>query len=596
MNMDNSQAKIRALRAKMKEKGLEGYIVPKADEFQGEFVAPYAERLKWLTGFSGSAGVAIILMDNACVMSDGRYTLQLASQVDDTVFDVGDSINMGVHGWLNEYLADSTIIGYDPMLFTADQIARIENGAEQAVMKAVEGNLVDQIWDDQPEKPAGAVVTFDESIAGRSVKDKKAEISAAIQKQKAKACILTLPDSISWLLNVRGSDIDYIPSVLSYAVIYADDALPIHWITDEGKVGEDVLKNLNGQVEIAAFDVLEQLDDGPVMLDFASAPVWFKSSLTRQGVELKNVKDPCIAPKAIKSVSEGEAIKNAHIADGVALTKFLYWLDQKTPSGDVTEMDAEAQLLQFREEHPAFKGMSFPTIAGYGPNGAVVHYRSSEKTNTALSGGSLFLVDSGGQYYDGQNIAGTTDITRTIAIGDPSEEMIERFTQVLKGHIAVAAALFPEGTIGAQVDTLARQPLWASNLDFAHGTGHGVGCYLAVHEEAANISPRGKVAFEAGMLISNEPGYYKGGEYGIRIENLVYVRETGQLNSNEAPMLDFETVSFAPIDRNLIDAPSLTSAEAEWLNNYHALVFEKISPHLDDDLKDWLELQTRLLD
>lgn len=596
MNMDNSQAKIRALRAKMKEKGLDGYIVPKADEFQGEFVAPYAERLKWLTDFTGSAGVAVVLLDNACVLSDGRYTLQLASQVDDTVFDVGDSINMGVHGWLNEYLTESTIIGYDPMLFTADQTARIEKGAEHAVMKAVEGNLIDLIWDDQPEKPTGAVVAFESKIAERSVENKKSEIAKTIQEQGAKACVLTLPDSISWLLNVRGSDIDYIPSVLSYAVVYADEAKPVHWITDKDKVDDGVLYALNGHAEMAGFDILEQLGDGPVMLDFSSAPVWFKSHLARHDVELKNVKDPCIAPKSIKSLSEFEAIKEAHIADGVAVTKFLYWLDQNAQDGEITELDAEAKLLEFRKEHAAFKGQSFPTIAGYGANGAVVHYRASEKTNILLSGGNLFLVDSGGQYYDGKNIAGTTDITRTIAIGDPSEEMIERFTLVLKGHIAVAQACFPHGTTGAQVDALARQPLWAEHLDFAHGTGHGVGCYLAVHEEAANISPRGKTAFEAGMLISNEPGYYKSGEYGIRIENLIYVRETGQLNSNDTPMLDFETVSFAPIDRNLIDAPSLTSAEAEWLNNYHALVFEKISPHLDDDQKDWLELQTRLLD
>jgi len=502
-------------------------------------------------------------------------------------------VKVGVHGWLNEHADKDIVIGYDPMLFTPEQIARIEKQASDIVLKSVPGNLVDKIWYDQPEKPKGQVIVFEEHIAGTGVAEKKAAIAEKVRKHKAQACILTMPDSVSWLLNIRGSDINYIPSVLSYAVVYAEDDKPVTWITDQDKVSADVMSALDGHVEVSGWECFESFQSGTVMLDFSTAPVWFKRDLEKRQVEVKNVKDPCVKPKATKTLSEYEAIKKAHIADGVAVVKFLQWLDKNAADGEITELDAEAKLLECRQQHPAFKGQSFPTIAGYGANGAIVHYRSSAKTNITLSGGSLFLVDSGGQYYDGQDIAGTTDITRTIAIGQPSEEMIERNTLVLKGHIAVASARFPHGTTGAQVDTLARQPLWAEHLDFAHGTGHGVGCYLAVHEEAASISPRGKSAFEAGMLISNEPGYYKNGEYGIRIENLIYVRETGQENSTGTPMLDFETVSFAPIDRRLIDAKLLNAQEIKWLDTYHADVYEKLSQHLDEKERGWLQQQTK---
>lgn len=593
--MDNTQAKISALRTVIEDHGLDGYIVPKADEFQGEFVAPYAERLKWLTDFTGSAGIAVVLKDKACVLSDGRYTLQLDAQVDRAVFDTADSVKTGAHGWLEDNADEGYVIGFDPMLFTVDQIESIEEKSPKVVLKPVEGNLIDKVWFDQPEKPMGQVVLFNEQIAGKAVREKKAEIAGIVRQHEAQACILTMPDSISWLLNVRGSDIDFIPSVLSYAIVYADEAKPVSWIIDQEKLEQDVLNALDVIVEVKGFDCLDELQSGTVLLDPSSAPLWFKRDLERRQVEVKNIKDPCVKPKAAKTVSEYDAIKKAHIADGIALVKFLRWLDLNTPAEDVTELDAEAKLYEFRKEHDAFKGASFPTIAGYGPNGAIVHYRSSEKTNIPLNGGSLFLVDSGGQYYDGTDIAGTTDITRTIAIGEPSSEMVERNTLVLQGHIAVAQARFPQGTTGAQVDTLARQPLWSEHLDFAHGTGHGVGCYLAVHEEAANISPRGKTAFEAGMLISNEPGYYKSNEYGIRIENLIYVRETGQTNSNGTAMLDFETVSYAPIDVRLIDVSLLSKQEKGWLNRYHALVFETLSLHLGADEKDWLEQKTKAL-
>lgn len=592
MRMDYSQDKIAALRVLMNNEGLDGYIVPKADEFQGEFVAPYAERLKWLTDFSGSAGVAIVLYNNAVVMSDGRYTLQLKTQVDSRVFETGDSINTGIDGWLNENADEDAVIGYDPMLFTAEQIDKLEREAGAFVFKAVENNLVDEIWEDQPEKPSGKVEVFCEKIAGRSVQDKKQQIVEEIEKQDVDLCILTLPDSIAWLLNVRGSDIEYIPSVLSYAIVHADASKPIQWITEKSKLDEGVLAHLQDHVEIVGMDVLEELQTETVMMDFSAAPIWFKHDLEQREITIRNVKDPCIAPKAVKTSTEYEAITKAHIADGVAIVKFLHWLDTNTPNADIGELVAQEQLLAFRKEQEAFKQPSFPTIAGYGSNGAIVHYRSSEKSNQALSGGSLFLVDSGGQYYDGEKIAGTTDITRTIAIGKPTEEMIENFSRVLKGHVAVARAIFPHGTIGAQVDTLARQPLWDVHLDFAHGTGHGVGCYLAVHEEAANISPRGKTMFEKGMLISNEPGYYKSGEYGIRIENLVYVRETGEVNSNDKPMLEFETVSFAPIDRRLINPGILNEDELGWLNRYHQKTYDVLKEHLDEDVREWLKEQT----
>ena len=583
----DTQQKISAVRALLKQDGLNGFLIPKADEFQGEFLAPYAERLKWLTGFTGSAGIAVILEDKACVMSDARYTLQLNQEVDSAIFETGDSVKAGVHGWLKDNAEDGALIGFGPWLHTPAQIKKIQEESG-CVLKPVSENLVDTIWEDQPEKPKGQVAAFPEALAGRSVNDKKQEIAKTIADHGAQAAVITMPDSLSWLLNMRGADIQYIPYVLSYAVVYADASEPVHWIVDPDKLqGVDI----GDDIKIADLNIIETLT-GAVLLDESRSPIWFKTKLESQGVEIVNEKDPCIAPKALKTDAEIAAIRKAHIADGIALTKFLYWLDRNALDEKASELSAGEKLEELRTHHPAFKGPSFPTIAGFGPNGAIVHYRSSEKTNAALEEGSLLLVDSGGQYCD-EEMAGTTDITRTIAVGQTSEDMKTHFTLVLKGHIALAQARFPVGTTGAQIDTLARQAVWNEGLDFAHGTGHGVGCYLCVHEDAASISSRGQDPFEAGMLLSNEPGYYEEGAYGIRTENLVLVVEKGQCESTNTKMLGFETVSFAPIDLSLIEPNMLSEDEKNWLNAYHALVFDNVSEGLDENEKEWLELKTK---
>jgi len=565
----------------MVEQGLDGFVIPKADEYQGEFTAPYAERLAWLTGFTGSAGVAVVLADKACVFSDGRYHLQLDQQVDGDVFETGDSVGFGAGKWLDEHAQAGSVIGYDPWLHTSEQIKSLEKDAADSglIFKSVEENPLDQAWADQPEKSCEKANVFPEDISCMTLNKKKKEVALKVKNEGAKACIISLPDSICWLLNVRGSDIDYIPSVLSYAIVYADETQPVQWIVDPQKVSE---LDLGADVEIVGLDALKSLE-GPVMLDCTRSPAWFKATLEAQGVEVLNAKDPCIDLKAIKTPQEIAAIKRAHIVDGVAVTRLLYWLSHEGEGR--SELEAAAKIQEFRENHPAFKGPSFPTISGFGSNGAIVHYRSNEETNKTLEAGNLLLVDSGGQYAEG-DVYGTTDITRTVAIGEASNEMRRNFTLTLKGHIALARAQFSEGTTGMEIDELARAPLQAEGLDYAHGTGHGVGCYLAVHEEAASISPRGKEAFKSGMLISNEPGYYKEGAYGIRIENLVFVEARGE------GMLGFETVSYAPLDRALIDVELLDQKGREWLNAYHSKTYELLSPHLKSHEAQWLKEQT----
>jgi len=579
----------------MKEQGLDGFIIPKADEYQGEFVASYAERLKWLTDFTGSAGVAVILHDIACVLTDGRYRIQIEQQVDSNIFRTGDSVKIGVHGWLKEHSTSDAVIGYDPWLHTPDQVKKLKDECPDLVLVPVKRNLIDEIWTEQPEKPRGHVEIFSQKLAGATLNEKKKHVAESIRTSGAKASIITLPDSIAWLLNVRGSDIGYIPSVLSYAVVFADEAQPIWWVVDQGKVGADVRSHCEGMVKLASLEDLQNLGVTPVMFDYARSPDYFHAQLLEQELEVIDKKDPCIDLKAIKSPAEIEALQKAHILDGIALTKFLCWLEGAAVQGKLTEMDAADQLQNFRAESPAYKGASFPTISGFGENGTIVHYRAVEETNKMLEQGSLLLIDSGGQYCE-DKIAGTTDITRTIAIGQPSEEMRRNFTLVLKGHIALAMAQFPVGTTGAQIDVLARQPLWNEGLDYAHGTGHGVGCYLAVHEEATSISPKCIQAIKPGMLISNEPGYYKDDAYGIRIENLVMVKDAEICADTGAQMLRFETVSFAPIDISLVDVQLLSTQECDWLNKYHAQIRDVLKSGLSDKEIVWLEEATRPLE
>lgn len=587
-----SSEKLKSVRDLMKKHGLDGYIVPRSDEYQGEFVAPYAERLKWLTGFTGSGGTALIFKKKALVLTDGRYLLQVKDQVDNKVFETGEYVKKSTAEWLSENVKEGSVVGYDPFLHTPNQIKAIhqECNDKGAILKPVEQNLIDSAWEDQPARPLGKVKLFPEEIAGKTSQDKIKDVVASIKANNAQAFIFTLPDSIAWLLNMRGSDIDYIPSVLSYLLISRRGN--VRWFVESEKITDEVRKTLGKKVTICSpndinvqFMALAQASrerERPVLIDERYTPIQIKTMLEMRGAKVSHMIDPSIAPKAQKTKSEIAALRKAHIHDGVALVKFLKWLDEN--STGQTEISVAETLKSFRAQSAPFKGNSFPTISGFGTNGAIIHYRADKETNTRLGEGSLLLIDSGGQYAGGKAY-GTTDITRTIAIGTPNNEMIENNTRVLKGHIAVASAKFPKGTVGAQIDTLARKSLWDVGLDYAHGTGHGVGCYLAVHEEAASISSRGQMPFEAGMLISNEPGFYKEGEYGIRIENLVLVEEDQEIMS-------FETLSYAPLDKTLINIELLSSQERGWLNTYHQTVFDKLSPLLDETHKKWLEEKT----
>ncbi len=589
-NVMSTISKLQAVRQCLADEGLDGYIVPKADAYQGEFVPAAYERLQWLSGFTGSAGTAVILHNVACVITDSRYDEQVKSEVDTAIFETPQSSKVGV--WLNEHAFAGARIGYDPWLHTYDQIQAIKHEAQHVIIEPLAHNIIDKLWQDRPLAPIGQSYVFNEKIAGQSLSEKKDIIANAVRDAGSDAVVIASPDSMSWLLNVRGQDIENTPYVLSYGVVYADRSKPIDWIINPAKVGDDVQTHIGSNVHIVdEAEIVELCNkiDERVLIDYAHAPVVFKHIFENRGLETPNAKDFCIAPKAIKSTSEIEALKAAHIIDGVAVSRFLYWIDKHADIGTITEMDVVAKLLDFRKDHPAFRADSFPTIAGFGSNGAVVHYRPNPRDNKVIQNDSLLLVDSGGQYYDADNnIAGTTDITRTIAVGKPSAEMRENFTKVLQGHIAVACANLSNGATGRDVDALARAPL--APLNYGHGTGHGVGCFLAVHEAATSISPRCGDVFTPGMLISNEPGYYKSGHYGIRIENLVLVRG----DDNEAK--SFETVSFVPIDLRLVDGSKLNDGEKNWLNSYHARVYEFLKMHLNEDGEQaWLKNATRAI-
>lgn len=578
-----SQAeKLSALRAILKSENVEGFIIPRADEYQGEYVPASSDRLRWFTNFTGSAGMAIVLKNNAVVMSDGRYTIQLKQQVDTELFELADSTKVTAAVWLSAN-APEGIIGYDPRLHTPREI---KNWMEKGVLlKPLSSNPVDAIWKDRPEAPSAKVESFPMVYAGVSAQDKLDQVAQKVREKKCDAAIIALPDSIAWLLNIRSTDIPHNPVALSYAILGSDGTLD--WFIDEARVPDEVKSSFGNRVSILA---PEELQDalaglkGKILVDERRTSVWFFEQLKKGAAEYIDDKDPCIALKARKNRAEQNAMRTAHVRDGVAVTKFLKWISTAALRENLTELDAEAKLEEFRREAPEYRDSSFDTIAGFGPNGAIVHYRATPETNATIETWNLLLLDSGAQYKDG-----TTDITRTIAIGQPSQKMREHYTLVLKGHIAVASARFPQGTTGAQIDALARAPLWQHNLDYAHGTGHGVGCYLSVHEESSSISPRGMDAVEEGMILSNEPGYYKEGEYGIRTENLLLVKEAGMCEATGKTMLAFETITYAPFDKNLIVMEMLSKDEEFWLSTYHKNVVSILSPHLDVETQEWLK-------
>lgn len=563
--------KLQQLRAQMTAHAIDAYIIPRADEYLGEFVAPYAERLHYLTDFTGSAGTAVITAQQAFVFSDGRYTLQLEQQLSPADFEAANSVKYPLKDWLYDHIEEGQVIGFDPTLHSIAQIETLEKrlSAKDIPLRPISENLIDAIWQDQPERPNNPPIPFPDHLAGQSSADKIQATCAHLAEQGADAAILTLPDSINWLLNIRGTDIDYTPIKQTYAYIDVET--------------QDVTL-LSSQAQTRGIPSSVK-DKSAIALDFLHTPYALKTN------SAINIKDPTIPLKARKNQAEQTAIRNAHIQDGVAMVKFLSWLNTAAGRGTLTELSIAERLEQFRAQNPAYKGPSFPTIAGFGPNGAVIHYRASAQTNRDITGNGLLLLDSGGQYLS-DSLAGTTDITRTTQIGEVAPEICHQNTLVLKGHIALAMSKFPAGTTGAQIDTAARQALWNAGLDYAHGTGHGVGCYLAVHEEAASISPRGKAALEEGMLLSNEPGYYEDGSHGIRIENLVLVQKAGICQATGADMLKFETVTLAPIDKTLIDVPLLTVEEKVWLNTYHARVYSTLEPLLDKQNQDWLKIAT----
>ena len=594
--------RLRLFRAELKRRRLHGFVVPRTDEHQGEYVPRRAERLAWLTGFTGSAGAAVVLGAKAAVFVDGRYTLQVRSEVDGALFKVRHLSDDPATDWIAANLPSKARLGHDPWLHTARQVAALETACAKAGGRlfAVKTNPVDAVWAGQLPPPLAPVVVQSARYAGRTSLAKRREVARAVVRGEADAVVLTAPDSIAWLLNVRGGDVPFTPLVLAFAVLHADASLDL--FVDPRKMTPPVARHLGAAVRIHAIgDFGKGLDalGGPggghksrrVRVDAAGAPSWVHRRLAKAGAPVVHGADPCQLAKALKNPVELEGIRAAHRRDGAALTSFLAWLAAEAPGGRLTEMAAANHLEKLRAADPLFRGLSFPTISGAGPNGAIVHYRVTEASDRRLKAGSLYLVDSGAQYLDG-----TTDVTRTLAIGKPSAEMRDRFTRVLKGHIAVAMARLPDGTTGSQVDTLARRALWDAGLDYDHGTGHGVGAYLGVHEGPQRISRQpSEVALQAGMVVSNEPGYYKSGAFGIRIENLVAVVPLAPPPGAERPLLGFETLTLAPIDRGLVAPALLEDGEVAWLDAYHARVLRELTPLVDAATGRWLKGATRPL-
>jgi len=587
-----STERLALLRAELARRNLAGFVVPRADEHQGEYVAPRAKRLAWLTGFTGSAGIAVVLMGRAALFVDGRYTLQARQQADPTFYDIIHIGDTPPARWVGEVLPAGGGLGYDPWLHTAEQAAALRAACGRAGGRLVpcEDNPVDAVWTDQPGPPLAPVFVHPGCFAGRQAADKRAELARALKLDRLNSAVLTDPAGIAWLLNIRGGDVAYTPLPLAFAILHADAELDL--FIDRRKLTPAVEEHLGSAVRVRPPEdftaALDGLTGKRVRVDFSQAPAAVSERLERAGANVESGADPTALPKACKNPVELAGTRAAHRRDGVALVRFLAWL----AAGESTDELTAARVLEdFRRQGEHFRGLSFPTIAGTGPNGAIVHYRSIPATNRRVLPGQLLLIDSGAQYLDG-----TTDVTRTVAIGPAGAEERRRFTLVLKGHIAVASALFPAGTTGGQLDVLARRFLWAEGLDYDHGTGHGVGSFLSVHEGPQRISKLGStVALKPGMILSNEPGYYKADAYGIRLENLVVVAEAEAPAGAERPLCRFDTLTLAPFDRALVEPLLLSPEEAAWLDSYHARVAREIGPLVDPPARAWLAEATRPL-
>jgi Xaa-Pro aminopeptidase len=595
MLMSTYEARLSALREQMAKDDLHGFVVPICDEHMSEYVGDYAQRLAWLTGFGGSAGSAVVLKDKAAIFIDGRYTIQVRDQVDGKLYEYVGTADQSIVDWLGDNAPQGSTIGYDAWLHTQDwakaAAARLDKAGAKLV--AVKVNPIDQVWEDQPEPSLAKLDIQPEEFAGKSSADKRADIATWLKKEGLDATVIAALDSVAWAFNIRGEDIANTPVPRGYAIVKADGSAEL-FVAPE-KLTDDVRVHLGNAVGLRSYDefsaALNEYKDQKVGVDPERSVAAIFGQLEQAGATIVKKRDPTILAKAIKNETEVNGHKAAQERDGAALSQFLHWFSQEALSGGHDELSVAAKLAEFRGQSDKLQDLSFRTISGAGPNGALCHYSVNEETNRKIEDGTLYLVDSGGQYRDG-----TTDVTRTMAVGQPTAEMIKRYTQVLQGHIALAKAVFPKGTTGGQLDILARQYLWADGVDYAHGTGHGVGAYLSVHEGPQRIAANSGFLepLVAGMICSNEPGYYKTDAFGIRIENLILVEER-QIAGAEQEMLAFETLTFAPLDRRLIDVDMLSTVQRQWVDDYHAKVLAVVAPRLEGAALAWLRLQCAAL-
>ncbi len=589
-----SAGRVAALRADLKRRGLDGFVVPRADRQQNEYLPLSEERLAWLTGFTGSAGAAIVLTERAVLFVDGRYTVQVKTQTDGAVFAIEHLVECPPDQWLEKNLTSGAKIGFDPWLHTSENAEKLKAACAKAgaTLVALDDNPIDALWDKRPAPPHGSVILRDITLAGESAAEKLRLVRIELTRLRADALIVSDPQNVAWTFNIRGSDVAHTPLALAFATIPREGRPRLYIdpvkLTNEVRHALEEIADIRNPGDLVAD--LGQLKDKSVWLDSASAAAALTLEVSAKGGKPTRGADPITLMKATKNNAEIAGARAAHLRDGAALTRFLAWFDHEAPTGQLTEIGAVEALETFRRDTGLLRDVSFPTISGSGPNGAIVHYRVTKDSNRVIGKNELFLIDSGAQYEDG-----TTDVTRTVAVGQPSEEMRDRFTRVLKGHIAIATAVFPEGTSGAQLDSLARKPLWQAGLDFDHGTGHGVGSYLSVHEGPQRISKLGTTPLKRGMILSNEPGYYKTNAYGIRIENLLLVIAAPSPDGAEKVLNAFETLTLEPIDRRLIDTRLLTGKERLWLDGYHARVRDALRPLLDAATQGWLDAATRPL-
>ena len=586
--MTSLNDRLSSLRASFTGLGISGFIVPRSDEHLGEYVPASAERLAWLTGFTGSAGLAIVLAERAAIFTDGRYVLQVRREVDGAGWEFRHVTDEPPAEWLKAAAPAGARIGYDPLLISEDMIERLAKGAPSVVLVPLARNPIDAVWADRPAPPAAPAFVYPLEFAGRSAADKRGDIAAILKEAGEDAAVITDPPSINWLLNIRGADVPFAPIALGFLIVKADATATL--FMPPAKISAEVRAHLGNSVTVEPREALpaalNALAAKRVRVDAQASPVWFAQALRAAGAEVVAGTDPCALPKACKNTVEQEGARQAQARDAVPLCRFLHWLSAHAPTGAETEMSAAEALLGFRKELPEFREESFPAISGAGEHAAIMHYRVSAESDRRIAPNEIYLIDSGAQFLDG-----TTDVTRTIWTGPEAApaSLRDHVTRVLKGHIAIATLRFPEGVGGSHLDAFARHALWAVGLDFDHGTGHGVGAYLSVHEGPMSLSRNSRpIAFKPGMIISNEPGYYLPGSYGIRLENLLIVQPAKAQPGSVKPFLEFETITLAPFDRALIEPALLSDAERGWLDAYHARVLAEVGPKLPQECHAWL--------